>query len=181
MPPRPVTGAFGHKQRNMTCVGTNSDDLRAKALGRYQSQVAFYEKTKRDARVRYYLLQAVVIISSAITPLLIVASVDRWIQVAAPTVASISAGLLAAGQFKESWLRRARAVEALKSEFALFDTRSGKNYSAQVPDDKALETFVLRTERICADERGEWRRTRIEASHRQAAEPQRAPDRGGGK
>jgi len=158
-------------------VGTTYEDRRTKALARYQSQVDFYEKTKKDARVRYYLLQLTAIISSAITPLLIVASVERWIQVAAPTVATISAGLLAAGQFKESWLRRARAVEALKSEFALLDTRSGKNYSAQIPEDKALETFILRMERICSDETGEWRRARIQTKNSQTAEPGVAPDR----
>jgi len=155
----------------------NHEERRRKALARYESQLAFYEKTKKDARIRYYALQSLVIIASAITPVLIVASVEKWIQAAAPTLATISAGLLAIFQFNDAWLRRARTVEVLKSEFFLFDTRSGKHYAATIPDDQVLETFILRTEKIYADERGEWQRSRIQTTKKPAARQGASPDR----
>src|SRR4051812_28172145 len=101
---------------------TATDDPRAATLVRYETQLAFYERTKKDARRLFYALQVVVIVASAITPVLILISVEKWVQAAVPTVAAIGAALQATFQYRESWLRRARAAEALKSEYHLYLT-----------------------------------------------------------
>src|SRR5262249_46332834 len=155
-------GTSGLNSQHAASTMTNDEpqhaERRKKALARYDRQIAHYEKTKKHARRLYYALQSLVIIASAITALLILASVPKWMQAAAPTLAAILAGLLAIFQFNDAWLRRARTVELLRSEFHLFDTRCGRHYATTIPDDQALDAFILRTEKIYADERGEWQR-----------------------
>jgi hypothetical protein len=142
--------------------GITYEERRREAFDRYDNQVAFYERTKTDARRRYYALQVLVIVGSTITSVLILADAPKWMQGAAPAVAIIAASCQIIWQFKESWLRRAWALESLKRERILFDTRSGKRYAAPVSDDQAVERFILRAEDIYARERGEWRRSRVQ-------------------
>jgi Protein of unknown function (DUF4231) len=136
------------------------EDRRKDAVARYELQVAFLEKGKRDARRLYYTLQSTVIVATGITPVLIVAGADQWIQVAFPAAAGIAASVSALFQYHRSWLRRALTVEALKSEFHLFSTRAGKVYQTSTPDDEALNRFIKRTEQIYKDERDDWIRSR---------------------
>ena len=117
----------------MTQLTNNTDERRKKALERYNSQVAWYEKTKRDARVYFYLFQTLVIVFSATTPVLILATDCKIVQAIFPAIAAILAGVLGIFQFQEAWRRRALALEALKSEFVKFDTRSGGDYSSSHP------------------------------------------------
>jgi hypothetical protein len=60
---------------------------RGAAVARYERQVAFLEKTKQDARRRYYAAQTIVIISTSWTPVVIVAGAPQWLQLAGPALA----------------------------------------------------------------------------------------------
>jgi hypothetical protein len=137
------------------------EERRKKAIARYRIQVDFYERTKSDARWKHYALQSVVIIATAITPFMIIASAPIWLQALTPALATISLGIDTLFKFHESWVRRARTVETLKREFHFFDTRSGKDYAASIPDDEALDRFIDRTEQASEGELGEWEHSRL--------------------
>lgn len=139
-------------------------EKRVKAIDRYKSQVEWYEKTKTDARRWFYWGQTVVVILTGIAPLVILATEWKPLQALFPAVASIVAGLLGIWQLQDSWQRRAIALEALKSEFAKFDTRSGEDYRPPVTEDQAIERFVLKTEEIVGNEVAEWHRQRRKVS-----------------
>lgn len=135
-------------------------ERRIKAVNRYQSQIEWYEKTKNDARLRFYWGQTLVVVFTGITPLVILATNEKWLQALFPAIASILAGVLAIWQFQDAWQRRAIAVEALKSEFVKFDTRSGDDYRPPITEDQAIEQFVLKIEHIVGNEVAEWQRQR---------------------
>lgn len=140
---------------------TNSiDERRTKALARYNSQVTWYEKTKTDARRLFYLCQTLVIVFSGITPVLILSTDSKFWQAIFPAIAAILAGILGIWQFQEAWRRRALALEALKSEFVKFDTKSGDDYGSSVTEGQAIEQFVLKMESIIANEVADWQRRR---------------------
>ena len=144
----------------MTQFTNTTDERRKKALDRYNSQIAWYEKMKQNARVRFYVFQTLVIVFSGVTPVLILTTDSKLVQAIFPAAASILAGLLGTYQFQGSWRRRALALETLRSEFVKFDTRSGADYGDSVTEDQAIERFVLEMENIVADEVTEWQRRR---------------------
>jgi Protein of unknown function (DUF4231) len=136
------------------------EDRRHKAVRRYETQVAFFEKGKNDARRYFYALQTVVIVCSSLTPVLILAGTENWIPGTCSALAAIAAAVSALFQFQGSWLRRADTVESLRSEFHLFDTRTGEGYQAPASEEAALDRFITRTEQVYESERGEWKRSR---------------------
>lgn len=135
-------------------------DRRNKAIERYKSQVEWYERTKNDARLRFYWCQTLVVFLTGVTPLVILATESKLLQASFPALASILAGVLGIWQFQDAWQRRAIALEALKSEFVKFDTRSGDDYRSPITEDQAIERFVLKIEDIVGNEVTEWRRQR---------------------
>lgn len=141
-------------------VSTAACDRRVKAIDRYKSQVEWYEKTKNDARRYFYWGQTLVVVFSGITPFLMLAIDIKWVHALFPALASILAGALGIWQFQDAWQRRAVALEALKSEFVKFDTRSGDDYRLPITEDQAIEHFVLKIEDIVGNEVAEWRRQR---------------------
>src|SRR5215831_4082247 len=100
----------------MTQPTNNTEERRKKACERYDSQVAWYEKSKKQARMFFRLSQTLVIILSGITPVLILATDCKVVQAIPPAVASILAGVVGIFQWQEDWRRRGLALEALKSE-----------------------------------------------------------------
>jgi hypothetical protein len=103
--------------------------------------------TKHTARILYYVFQVFVIVLSGITPLL--AREPKLVQAAFPAVASGSAGVY---QWRKSWRRRATTLEALKSEYVKFDTRSGDDYNSVLTDDEAISRCVLKMENMLEGE-----------------------------
>jgi hypothetical protein len=77
-----------------------------------------------------------------------------------PALATTAATISALFQDRDSGLRRALTVEALRCEFHLFDTRTGKGYQSPTPDDEALNQFIKRTERLYKGERSDWASSR---------------------
>lgn len=144
---------------------TATCERRNKAIERYKSQVEWYERTKNAARRYFYAGQALVVFLTGITPLIILATDSKLWQAAFPAAASIIAGVLGIWQLQDAWQRRAIALEAMKSEFAKFETRSGADYRPPVTDDEAIDQFVLKIEDIVGNEVAEWRRQRGKAGN----------------
>ena len=143
---------------------SETENRRTKAIDRYNTSVAWYEGTKRTARILFYSFQVSVIALSGVTPLVILATESKLLQAAFPALASICAGILGVGQWQESWRRCATTLEALKSEYVKFDTRSGDDYNPAVTDAEAISRFVLKMEGILAGEVSEWHRLKATKS-----------------
>jgi hypothetical protein len=141
-----------------------AEDRRKKAVERYNDSVRWYERTKRDARVLYYIFQVAVIVLSGITPLVILATDSKLAQAAFPALAAICAGILGIYQWQESWRRRGTTLEALKREYVKFDTRSGDDYALTLTEDEAISRFVLKMEDILEGEVSDWQRLRAPTS-----------------
>ena len=135
-----------------------TEERRKKAVERYNDSVQWYERTKRTARVLYYIFQIAVIVLSGITPLVILATESKLVQAAFPAVAAICAGIVGVYQWQEAWRRRATSLETLKSEYVKFDTRSGDDYALALTDDEVISRFVLKMERVLEGEVSEWQR-----------------------
>jgi hypothetical protein len=142
----------------------STGDRRKKAVERYNYSVRWFERTKRDARVLYYIFQVAVIVLSGITPLVILATDSKLAQAAFPALAAICAGILGIYQWHESWRHRATTLEALKSEYVKFDTRSGDDYALTLTEDEAISRFVLKMEDILGGEVSEWKQLRTPKS-----------------
>lgn len=126
------------------------------AMSEVQKHIAFYEGMKSSARKWHYFYLVVTIAATALTPVLINAPVERWVVTLAPALAIIATLVSEAFQYKESWRRRARAVEALKREVRLFRLRCGRLYAPPVTEEDAIRKFVVRTERVYETEQREW-------------------------
>lgn len=131
-----------------------------KILERYKSQLDWYERTRDRARISFYTCQILSVVCSALTTVIIATTDSKAWQASFSAVAAISTGILAIAQFQDSWRRRALAAERLKSEFALFAARIGRNYGDEISEDAAEVTFGLRVEEIIGGEIAEWDKVR---------------------
>ncbi|MHC4405277.1 MAG: DUF4231 domain-containing protein [Planctomycetota bacterium] len=144
------------------------DSRKNSAMKRFRETLDWYEKARVRSRWLYYVCQSAVIILSGVTPLLLLLeSTPKVIPAIPPAMASVLAGLMGIYKFHEQWIRRSVTAEALKSESAKYETRSGDSYGMNLPADRALENFVLIVEQIEANSVAEWQQLRVE----------RAPDK----
>ena len=137
--------------------------IREKALLHCQEYIEWYEKMKRNRRRAHYFLQAGVIVLSGLTPILILSDqVSKPLQALPAALAGILAAITGVFQISESFARFAYTAEALKSEKLRFETRTTKDYQADVDEAdadeyKALNKFVGRMEDLVMSEVTDWR------------------------
>jgi hypothetical protein len=133
------------------------------AVQRCTYMIDWYEVRLRRARIWYRLFQTATIILSGLTPVIILLFQQPPVVQAAPAaLASISAALVASFRWREDWIRFAVAAETLRSERAKFLARATEEYAVTVPLERALDTFVFRTESLAISEVSEWRNQLIQ-------------------
>jgi hypothetical protein len=131
---------------------------REKALNRYEAEIEWYEKAKRNQRRLRQLLQSSVIVFSGLTPLLLlIDNVPKFVQALPAATAAILAALNAAFRVSENYARFSYTLEALKSEKFKFETKAAEIYGTKVNDQKALERFVSKMEELIISEVVDWR------------------------
>jgi hypothetical protein len=135
---------------------------REKALKRYDDEIQWYERGKRNQRRAFQLFQVCIIVFSGLTPLLIlIDGFPKPLQALPAAAAGMLAGILATFRLQDNYTRFAYTLEMLKSEKFRFETRSTKDYGVNVDDQKALERFVHRMEELIINEVADWRQTTI--------------------
>ena len=133
------------------------------ALKTCKEHIAWFIKHKKEARLLYQTSQILVIALGSLTPILIMVSeneslaIPKWLQALPATVSAIVAGLSAIFHWRENWVSRAVALEALQSELFKFNTRTSEYYSPKIEPQEALDNFVRRIDRINQEELGNWR------------------------
>jgi len=124
---------------------------------RYNNQVKWYdEKSKLNQKI-YKLLQLIIIILTAITPILILQR-EYYINIIAAVLAiivAISAGSQKAFNYQENWINYRTTCEVLKKEY-FFYTNKVQGYENAVNPEGL---FIERVESIISKENVYWTAT----------------------
>jgi hypothetical protein len=148
----------------MTLPAADIETRRQTALADCQTMIDWFNRNKRRARNFFYISQVCTIVLSALTPVLILWSdIPKAAQALPAAIASIAAALNAVFRWREHWVIRAHASEALKLEMLKFKTRTSEEYMAGLDDQKALSNFVTRIESLSMNEVSEWRALQLQA------------------
>jgi hypothetical protein len=150
------------------------------ALKRCDTMIEWFDRHKRRSRILYQVFQTGVIVLGALTPVLILSDVSKWLQAGTAALVAVAAGMLSTFQWHESWLRQAESSEALKSEKSRFLTQTGDDYRTSVPREVALERFVENTERLSQQEVRQWRAQQRSGRENEGQERAKDPSPVGG-
>ena len=132
---------------------------------RYEDQLNWYDKRADENQASARWLQNSLIVSSALTPVILVSHfVEHSIWLAGLALTSAIANLLLTGimrsyQFDEHWRRYRNVCEDLRAEIHLYEASAHEYRDAQ--DKEAM--FVQRVEEMLSRERKDWHKT---SSHR---------------
>ncbi|UCC19838.1 MAG: DUF4231 domain-containing protein [Promethearchaeota archaeon] len=126
---------------------------------RYKNQISWYEKRSKSCKNWFRYLEIVLIICSAMTPILIVIdyiseafTTLRWISILTSVLTVVLASLIRTFKFQEHWINYRTTVELLKKEQYYF--KANANEYGTVQDKKAL--FVKRVENLISQAHTKW-------------------------
>jgi hypothetical protein len=86
-------------------------------------QLAFYGRTSRNARVGYLLSETVALVAAAAVPVVAATGAARWVPAVFGGLAAITTGLRQVFEFRQNWILRSVAQEAIKARLAAFEAR----------------------------------------------------------
>ena len=121
---------------------------------RYEKEIVWYDqKAVRNKKI-YDLLQAVVIIFSGLTPVLILIDEPdlRIFAVLTSVIIAISTSFIKTFKFHENWLNYRTTTETMRREYSLYNTDAGDYLDV---DDKQ-RFFVERIESLISRENTKW-------------------------
>ena len=121
---------------------------------RYEKELDWYDQEAvRNKRI-HDLLQWVVIVSSAVTPVLILINESnlRMFAVTTSVIIAIFTSAIKTFKFHENWLNYRNTAETMRREYSLYDTDAGDYLDA---DDKQ-RFFVERIESLISRENTKW-------------------------
>ena len=128
---------------------------------RYRPQLQYYEKHASDNRVRFYISQIVIIVVSALIPIINTIPSDNADINAIKMASSIfgfiiivATGFLQLTKSQENWISYRSTAELLQSEYHLFKMKSGDYSDEKIGNDnrKREQLFVNRIETIISEE-----------------------------
>lgn len=129
---------------------------------RYKPQLQYYEKHSSDNRVRFYISQIVIIVVSALIPIINIIPTDNNENINAIKMASsifgfiiiVATGFLQLTKSQENWISYRSTAELLKTEYNLFKMKSGDYSEEKIGNDnrKREQLFVNRIETIISEE-----------------------------
>ena len=119
---------------------------------RYEPEVNWYDKKSILNQRRYRYLQSVVIILSAITPVLVAIKVAQWPAVVISAIVAIGTTMLKTFKYQENWIDYRTTCETLKKEIYYYTGGIG-DYK-ETDDRESL--FVERVESLISRENTMW-------------------------
>jgi hypothetical protein len=167
----------------MTNLQDDIQERKMFAIESCEKHIDWFANHKKEARLLYQSSQFIVIALGALTPIFIMISenvsppIPKWLQALPAAISSIVAGLSAVLRPRENWVSRTVALEALQSELFKFKTRTSEFYSPEIDQQKALDNFVQRVDRINQEELGNWRNLQLRDSSTTTKEVQVAENR----
>jgi len=141
---------------------------------RYEHQIGWYDrKAIVNSRI-YYVLQWLVIILSAVTPLLVALTlVDKitgspsWAVVAVASLVAIGTTATKTFKFEENWINYRTTCETLRKELHFYDAGIGPYQQSE--DKRSL--FVERVESLISRENTLWVVTHEREEHGRPESP----------
>ena len=137
----------------------NKEEFEKYRKERYQDQIDWYDRKASSNQSRYSKLQWILIIFSALTPVLIAIdfgleeySFLKWTAVITAVIVSISAGVLRIFKYHDNWITYRTTSETLKKEIYLYQAGIGDYANAK---DKE-SVFVQRVESLISQENTLW-------------------------
>jgi hypothetical protein len=135
---------------------------------RLENQIAWYEKKASENKNRFHYFQVIIIVASAIIPLVNLIDIPLQTRVTSAILGAIITGITALTQLKkyqENWLIYRSTEESLKREKFLFLNSAG-NYP-NLSDDVKDKTLVESVEAILSSET-----SKFFAMHQQRSTPE---------
>ncbi|HYV93250.1 MAG TPA: DUF4231 domain-containing protein [Chitinophagales bacterium] len=132
---------------------------------RYEDQMKYYDRKAADNQKKYKQWTLIVIVLSALTPVLAAISFANWPMltdilkvtlVLISAIVAIGTTILKTFRYQELWTTYRETGERLRSEKYLYDARIGV-YSQKDLDTQAL--FVDQVESILSKEHSKWTST----------------------
>jgi hypothetical protein len=125
--------------------------------GRYQNEVDWYNKKSIQNKKIYEILQITIIVSTIITPVLIVLELTiehnlAYISLIFSVIVAISASFLRTFKFHENWINYRSVCETLKKEIHLYNASAEKYFNIKDPE----LLFVERIESLISREHTSW-------------------------
>ena len=137
----------------------NKEEFDKYLKDRYQKQIEWYDKKAMSNQRRYSKLQWILIILSALTPVLIAIdfglteySFLKWIAVVTAVIVAITAGVLRIFRYHDNWITYRTTSETLKKEIHLYTAGIGEYKDTK--DKEAV--FVQRVESLISQENTLW-------------------------
>lgn len=125
---------------------------------RYQSQIQWYDNKSRHNQRMYRVLQWILIVFSALTPVLLALdfclsnSRWQWIPLISAIIVALTSTALKVFKYQENWIDYRTTAETLKKEIHFY--RSHAQEYAQADDRERL--FVERVESLISRENTLW-------------------------
>ncbi|MBN1478908.1 DUF4231 domain-containing protein [candidate division KSB1 bacterium] len=120
---------------------------------RYQDQVKWYDNKATINQKIYKRFQWLVIILSALTPVLIaVEDIFHWPAIVIAAIVAILTTALKTFRYQEHWLNYRTTCETLKKEKVFYDAHAGLYRDVE---DKNI-TFIERVEALISQENTTW-------------------------
>jgi hypothetical protein len=128
------------------------------------NELAFYQRTSRSARVGYLVTETVALVAAAAVPVSAATGAARWVPATLGAIAAIMTGLRQVFEYRQNWILRSVAQEAIKARIAAYEAR-------EQPD--ATRRLVHDVSAIALAETDRWRQLG------EQAEPTAAPTQEG--
>jgi hypothetical protein len=132
------------------------------ALDHIHELIARYDELARRAWRNYYVLQGLTIGLAAVTPCFIVLAKENptngllnWLQLFAPAIAAVSAGLSHIFRWREDAVRYTSLAENMRSQLWRFQTRSGE-LGIALTDEQALDRLVINVDELNLQSLARW-------------------------
>lgn len=127
------------------------EEFEAYVQGRYQDQVAWYDRTAQQNRARYATFQWALIVLAATLPVLIPIA-SQWVTIPVSVAVAIGTAGLKTFKFQENWLNYRTIAESLKKEQHYYNADVGDYQDA----DNKEALFVERVENLISRENTLW-------------------------
>jgi hypothetical protein len=150
------------KRQQFELYSKEKPDISDYLKERLKHQIDWYEDNAVSNMKRFYLGQIVIIVVSAIIPVINVydfpndssivdISIRLWSSVLGGTIA-ISTGFIQLTKAQEKWILYRSTAESLKREYTLFSLDSGEEYAQEKNPEEKKVLFINRCESIMAVE-----------------------------
>jgi len=121
---------------------------------RYYPQIDWYDKKANLNQNIYRIIQWIVIILAAVTPILVVigGTWERWIAVIISALVAIGTSTLKAFKYQENWINYRTTCETLRKEIHFYNANVDDYENCEDP----TSMFVRRVEAMISRENTLW-------------------------